>query len=214
MFGNLFKKKKATEQDVFEVLKLMSFGTAFSIASGFSSDEYSLEDSLKFETIFALFLSREILTSEMLLLARSVERVLKNDKLTVDKKAFVEGHQIALSGSGFVPYVEQLAAERSGYRAGIVKDAVTPLVELVQQVFNDEQEIFIQASKILSQVPASPSSDLWARIVDDAGEIFVPSYVQILNDVAIKQGRHDWMVLQDFYPRAKVTVLEGIVSAN
>lgn len=212
MFGRFFKKKggQATSADVHEILKLSTFGTAMSFSTGLSASRYSVSSSVGLETVFSIFLARELLVSEMLFIATFVERQLKVDSLDLTQDVFLEGYRMAISGVGFLSYVRELNVGRVGFSPEMVEPAVKQIVEVVQQAFNEDHDRFLQHQDILKNIPLIRKEDILERLVDSNGNPFIPLYVQVVADMGKMQGRDDWGNIDSVYVVAKKAVLDGM----
>lgn len=212
MFSSLFKKKsgQATSADVYEILKLSTFGMAMSISTGFSSPRYSASSSVGLETVFSLFIARELLIAELPFFVAFLERQLKADRLEFTQNTFLEGYRMVMSGVGFASYAREINMGRAGFSPEMVDPAVKKIADVVQQAFNEEQDMFRQNQNFLKNIPLRRKEDISARLIDANGAPFIPLYVQVVEDMGKMQGRDDWGNIESFYVLAKQTILEGV----
>lgn len=211
MFGNFFKKKEkyATGADVYEIMKLSTFGTAMAFSTSVSNAKYSTSSSVALETVFSIFLARELLLSEVKVLTSFVVRQLKIDSLELPQQdVFLEGYRMATSGVGFISYAREINAGRAGFNPEMVEPAVKLIIDAVQQAFNEEMDKFRLHATILNDIPLMQKEDIPARLVDGNGTPFIPLYVQVIEDLGKLQDREDWGDIEARYILAKRTVLE------
>ena len=212
MFSKFFKNriKQATSADVREVLMLSTFGPALSFSMAFSSSRYSISSSVGLETVFSLFLARELLISEAIFFMSHVEREFKAVSLNYTTEIFPTGYSKAISLEGFLPYAQEMNLGRANMTSEAIKREVMRIINVVQQAFNEEIEIFRNHGKILNNIPLLREQDIPARLVDANGQPFIPAYVQVISDMGKMEGRHDWGDLDAVYLVAKEAVLRSV----